>query len=297
MSIAARIEELCDAWCAASQGDGGRVVIGPGTDKHRLLANGIDYLSLDHEATRAALVGTTKTLLRPGRNTILSQDHFALWAWCAELIQGAEKAFHPREPQSRLLFSTTLHAALARPAQGMLGRQSAVPHHAQQLIIESHVALSYLSFPLLEGAVKRACSTFIAGDGQVVRDFKSPRKNGTFRVYGAGQQCSSLRDLLWLLREEVADAELKEDIDKLRGHIAKFDPALDPFDLIYRWRNESLHGTASHQTIGGTLLAMSLLVFITELRDDFELLRARAVAAVESSQTFGSQSPWSFYPP
>jgi len=45
--------------------------------------------------------------------------------------------------------------------------------------------------------------------------------------------------------------DLQVLLDGFRRHIQSFDVNQDPFDLIYSWRNQSLHGSANFQTIGG----------------------------------------------
>src|SRR5215217_116395 len=83
---AAEIEKLCDDWCTASITPAGGMAIGANTEKFRLLANGVNFHELSHEQLCAALIGLSKVLLRPGLNTIVHQDHSALWAWCGELL-------------------------------------------------------------------------------------------------------------------------------------------------------------------------------------------------------------------
>jgi hypothetical protein len=48
------------------------------------------------------------------------------------------------------------------------------------------------------------------------------------------------------------------------------DSSQHPFDLILSWRNQSLHGSESLKTIGGTILNLSLLISIDELQLNFE---------------------------
>jgi len=163
---AAEIEKLCDDWCAASINPQGGMKIGANTEKFRLLANGVVFHELSHEQLCAAIIGLSKVLLRPGLNTIVDQDHFALWSWCGELIlRPSSQMFPVAQWGIQSLYQTAIHAALAnchkpratkeeRQARNRI--QELQPHHAKQLVQESSLVLAYLGFPLLEAVLKRA---------------------------------------------------------------------------------------------------------------------------------------------
>jgi len=111
---AAEIEKLCDDWCAASINPQGGMTIGANTEKFRLLANGVVFHELSHEQLCAAIIGLSKVLLRPGLNTIVDQDHFALWSWCGELLlRPSSQMFPVAQWGIQSLYQTAIHAALA----------------------------------------------------------------------------------------------------------------------------------------------------------------------------------------
>ena len=304
---AADIRSLCDRWCDASTTPGGVMVVGQQTEQFRLLANGIVFHELTHDQICASLVALSKVLLRPGMNTIVHQDHYGVWSWCGELLLSPTAGISPvQQHEIKELFEATLHAAMAQcrkpPAsreewqvQNQIERQ--LPHHAQQLLQSSSLVLAYLSFPLLEAVLKRACSAFINLDGTVTAQFQVPRRIGTMRDYLPKAQCSSVRDLLHLHYSSVAPAHLRALIDEFRLHIRFLDSSGDPFDLIYQWRNDSLHGTSNYQTIGGTVLSLALLISVFEIEADFEQRRQRAIEQCMREARSGHKSPWSFYPP
>lgn len=303
---AADIEKLCNEGCAASTTPDGGVEIGPNTEKCGLLANGIVFHELNYEALNAAIIGTSKMLLRPGLNSIMTQDHFGLWSWCAELLLNPWSQLFPQDQQEiKNLFITTVHAALAncRPpsTKEEWQKQNRVaemqPHHARHLLRQAHLAMAYLVFPLLEAVVKRACANFVAFDGKVISHFSVAQKNGQPRNYNPGGRCSSLRDLLFLHYTVVADTDLKAAIDSLRNHINTLDSTQDPFDLIYDWRNQSLHGSANFQTIGGTVFNLCFLISLSELKKDFGNHRQVVLEYCRREAPSSSRSPWSFYPP
>lgn len=306
-TTAAEITKLCDAWCDASVTPEGGMAIGQSTEKFRLLANGVQFHELDHETMCAALIGLSKVLLRPGLNTIVDQDHFGLWSWCGELLLNPRAQFFPNDQREiRSLFETTLHAALAHCRRPITSKEEwqeqnrindLQPHHAKQLLLSSSTVLAYLAFPVLEATLKRACSAFVSLDGIVISSFVVPNKQGGHKQYDPQRICSSLRDLLFLHYTSIAGAELKTLLDQFRGHIALLDGTQDPFDLIYSWRNRSLHGTTNFQTIGGTILNLALLISLFEIEQDFEVRRLAALEHCRWEAQSSHKSPWSFYPP
>lgn len=307
----ATITTLCDEWCNASATPSGGMSIGANTERFRLLANGVIFHDLNHEAMCAALIGLSKVLLRPGLNTVIDKDHFALWSWSGELLLGARSQLFPSgQREIKSLYEVALHAALAgcrkpdasvKEWQEHSRMQDQQPHHAKQFLMQATLALAYLAFPLLEAVLKRACATFVAFDGKILTPFTVQNKQGNSRNYdpqgGRDRQCSSLRDLLFLHYTTVADPNLKALLDRFRDHITLLDSTLDPFDLLYSWRNQSLHGSTNFQTIGGTVLNLSLLISLFEIRDNFEQHRAIVVEHCRWESELNHKSPWSFYPP
>lgn len=311
---AADIEKLCDDWCAAAETPEGGLVIGVETENKRLLANGVVFYELNHEALCAALVGLSKVLLRPRGNIVMHQDHFGLWSWCGELLLAFRgERFPEAQWEIRSLYSTSIHTALAQCRRPLSTReereeQSRIeelqPHHAKQLLQNSNLVLAYLAFPLLEAVLKRACAAYVAFDGQVVSAFSVPGKAGNPKpeLYGpqgtpGKSRCSSLRDLLFLHSDLVASPKLKALLDRFRAHLTTFDLAQDPFDLIYGWRNQSLHGSTNFQAIGGSMLNLSLLISLFEVEHEFEEYRLRTVDYCRWAAQSPSKGPWSFYPP
>ena len=309
---AADIEKLCDDWCDASVLPEGGLQIGVQTEQFRLLANGVVFHELSHEELCAALFGLSKVLLHPGLNTVIDQDHYALWSWSGELLLSRLPHFFPdtqREIQS--LYAATIHAALAgcsRPPateeewQEQIRIRESQPHHSKQLLQKSALVLAYLTFPLLEAILKRACAAYVAFDGQVVCAFSVPDKQGKPILYGpkgtpGKSQCSSLRDLLFLHSTVVANPKLKSLLDRFRVHITTLDVTQDPFDLIYGWRNQSLHGSTNFQTIGGTMLNLSLLISLFEIEHEFEKYRLQAIEHCRWVAQLPYKSESSFYPP
>lgn len=308
--IAEMIEQLCDSWCRASFKPDGSQVLDETTESFRLENNGIIINDLSHEAVCAALIGLSKTLLGPRYNCSIVHEHFILWAWCGELVINSEPSIFQKTPYDPIeqLYRATLHAALAHcntpsksmeeylTARAIAEKQSP---HANCLISKSTLILAYLSFPLLESTLKRACHSYIRLDGKVISDFFAPNKKNPSqpRKYQSGQRCSNLGDLLFLYKTKVAEHKYVVLLDQLRAHLRHLDATQDPFDLIFSWRNQSLHGETTYQTIGGLLLNLSLLISISEIEKDFENRKKVRNERCHWLATQPQRHPYLFFPP
>lgn len=302
---AATIEALCDAWLDSATREGG-ISIGGESEQHRLRNNQVRFHELDFEGLRSACVGLSKVLLLPGLNTIVDGDHFLLWSWSAELLLGPGGPLADAELDVSRLTSAAVRAALveARPPTEEAFEQARQAHDvltpsAKEHLRASHVALTYLSLPLLEAIARRACHEYVDLTGRVLTAF--PRRTGG--MHNEGAKCSSVVDVLELLCTDVADHALSDDLNVIRATIANASEAEDGFDAIWEWRNSSLHGEASFPTIGGTMLTLALRIALEELADDYEPARQRALEqaqrAVQTYELLGrwDPPPWSYYPP
>jgi hypothetical protein len=302
-----KIANLCEQWCLSVKTSNGGLAIGGNSEKFRLLANGVNFHELDHESLMASILGLSRVLLLPGLNTIVVQDHFGLWSWCGEIIVGSRSEyFSHEEHEIKSLFQASIRASLANCKKPVRSREEhqlqseaeqKLPHHARYFLYDSSLVLAYISFPLLESTLKRVSSTYLDMDGTVKFAFQVLNRTGKPRKYKTESQCSSIRDVLFLVYENIADSELKILLDEFRAHISSLDASQDPFDLIYSWRNQSLHGKTNFQTIGGTLLNLSLVLCVYSLKDNYEQLRASVVSQLEREAAHEHKSPWSFYPP
>ncbi len=302
-----KITNLCEQWCLSVKTSNGGLAIGGNSEKFRLLANGINFHELDHQSLMASILGLSRVLLLPGLNTIVVQDHFDLWSWCGEIIVGSRSEyFSHEEHEIKSLFQASIRASLANCKKPVRSREEHrlqteaeqnLPHHARYFLYDSFLVLAYISFPLLESTLKRVGSIYLNMDGTVKNAFQVLNRAGKPRKYKSGSQCSSIRDVLYLVYENIADSELKALLDEFRAHISSLDGSEDPFDLIYSWRNQSLHGSTNFQTIGGTLLNLCLVFCVYSLKDNYEQLRASIVSQLEREATHGHKGPWSFYPP
>ncbi|TGE37507.1 hypothetical protein E4K67_12190 [Desulfosporosinus fructosivorans] len=309
------IKRLCESWISAVYQEDGSIGIGGNSEKYRLLNNKIVFHELAFEETQAACIGLTHVLLLKGMNTIIDMDHLVYWSWMGEVLSSKDTGyFLPEEYSIQKLFEIVIRATLAGIRLPVHDRQEweeqirigeLTEFNTRELVTNKSRVQTYLVFPLLEAVIKKACFKYVDYSGKVVSNFSVIKKDGHKVDYvpsGRGKKaCSSLRDLLCLLYNEVADSDLKTQITLVRKYISELDDQEDPFDLIYRWRNSSLHGETSYPTIGGTLLNLVLLIALAQIRQNFESVRAKVLDKVkwelQSHNYTKHRSPWSFYPP
>jgi hypothetical protein len=290
------IKRLTALWRQAAVSTHG-LSIGGQSDKYRLLRNHIGFHELDYDELRTACVELVKLLLLPGANTVIDQDHLWLWAWYAELLLGPEGPLSSRiEPEIHQLARINVGAALvhANPPtretfDQMREANRLLNDRAKDFMAHSHLALSYLSFPLLEAIARRACPSYVDLNGVVRQSFA---RAGNSSFYQVGKRCSNLGDVLRLLRDQVADRYLRSDLIELLDHVAGITGSNDGCSAIFIWRNSSLHGETTHQTIGGTIFTLALMISLDGAKGDYATLRA---AAIERAK-HGFPSPFRYFP-
>lgn len=307
-----KIKELCDSWCNSAQQPGGRIAIDGQSEQYRLLRNGLQFHELGFDQLVASISGLTKVLLLPGLNAIVDQDHFGLWSWCSEVILYRETHFFSdQEYELRKLFELCIRSSLVHCRKPPVSKEEwqqqvqidqQLTHNSRYFLQESSLTLAYLVFPLLEAISKKVCSSYVSMDGIVTAKFNIPNKVGGEREYDPNgrwnqKQCSSIRDLLFLLYIKVSNSKLRKSLDEFRNHIATLDNSEDPFDVVYKWRNQSLHGSTSFQTIGGTLLNLILLIAIHKISDRYDFIKNKTIDYCRWEARSEIRSPWSFYPP
>ena len=278
------------------------------SQSYRLLENGTDFPSLKYDELMAAIIGLSKVLLRPGLNAVIDFDHYALWAWCGELLLGpmAQIKIHNQNTmphEINELYQATIRAALAhcerpskpQPREARDYSEFMNPTAATYLKNASSMILAYLTFPLLEALLKQVCREYVAQDAKVIKEFSRLSKKGQPYNSKIGDE-AGISILLNLLYDHVANPDLKALLDRYRNHLQTTGDAVDAFELIYHWRCSSLHGTTNFPTIGGVILNLCLLISIYQIKDSFEdCVREGNMAWPRSIN--GGPSIDNFYPP
>ncbi|MGP2408357.1 hypothetical protein V2A84_01805 [Yersinia sp. 2553 StPb PI] len=292
------ISKLCNSWLAASIIPDGGFRWGKETEKYRLSNNGVVFHELDFNTLCSAIIGTTNVLLLPGLNTIIDQDHYRLWSWCGALLLSRRGLkFTYEQMEAKKLLETSVRCALVKCSPPLKDQNEwrknveimrVQPMRVTHLVNNSDLILAYISFPLLEFVLKRACSIYVNMDGVIIKRFNRYTDDDVGK-----SKISSLKILLKLLYNHVADKELRSLLTEFQENIKKTCNSPDAFALIYDWRNQSLHGKTNFSTIGGTLLSLSLLILLFEIKDDFENVKLEAMITAR-----GQVNPHtSYYPP
>ena len=274
--------------------------------------------ALTFDQLRATLVELQPTLLAREGFTAVFGPELWLWSWVTEVLVGMPNEESPRryidhdgiESGPGFLLRLAIWSALAdsRPplSMGNEGWDETVQKNAEQepntreLLTNKTSVLAYLAFPLLEGVTKLRCSDYVDLNGNVRQRFKvgtreyDPAKPTAKRV-------SSLKDLLWLLHDYMADADEKHALESIRKSIHAAT-GTDAFEQIYRWRNSQAHGSESLRAIGYTVYNLALLIGLHGIRERYDEIREDAQAFfVEVAEIVrrGTSywTPWHYYPP
>lgn len=290
-SKAQHILQLCDAWRAAYVQPDGSGVSNASTEKLRLIANGIRFHELEFDELEAACVGLTETMVSRGLGGFICADHHHFWRWCAQLLLTTPmSSFVPTS-------GNLIHQLLESSACLLMGGSSyfwAEPEIQfskdydlclKRLIGKKLFILEYLSYPLLDLLLKAHCNSFVSDDGKVTQSFEVTRADGSKRTYEPGKApkpkyCSSVGDLLYLLEKEVAGPELKASLHRLKNHFHQLDQNTAFFDLLFKWRNTTLHGEDQVTGISCTVFNMCLLLCLEFVRPNYATLRQAAVSKV-----------------
>lgn len=314
MDRAIKIKNLCSEYCKSFLRPD-NIMVFDEAHKFELLNNSFQFHELEHDELLASIIGLSQTSMQKDRSVLLNGDHYHLWSWCGELLFHSNiqsRAAGDREHNQ--LYELVIRGTLARSNGSeffenyhdyIQNRARIQNHFATYFVDESYLAVSYLVFPLLEGLLKRLSHAYISMDGKILQDFDIETPNGVTRYVAKRQKkgdkdkCSSVRDLLYLYQIHIASYEQNRLIDEFNTHLKTFDSSTSPNELIGKWRNESLHGTTSYESIGIAILNYCLLLSIGEGNNDY--LQCREQATKKSRWEYGcnplDRSRRSFYPP
>lgn len=306
------IKKLCDDYCHFIARPNGDIAINPGIHELELISNNIHFHDLTQNELLASIVGLSKTAMQQRQGIILSRDHKFLWAWCGALIVNSDvqSLADVGGPYSEhdTLYQLVVRGALAniyplRKPEMEQTRKKVLNHFATYFIQDSNLAIAYLALPLLEGLLKRLANAYVEMDGVVKSSFTIKNPSGEVTNYGPlGQKgkskCSSLRDLLYLYTNHIAEPDQVILLNEFYEQIKNFGNTATPIDLIGDWRNQSLHGTTHFPTIGIAILHLCFLISIGEIRGDFSKYRSNTLATAKFwNNDEGERPNWSFYPP
>lgn len=283
------IKNLCNNWLNSIKNDTKGYCLGENSKQYSLLNNGIKFNELTFNELISANINLTRILLTPNLTTIINKDHLMLWAWSAEIVLSNEFNLFKGNDDLKKLFEACVWASLSKC------EYKEISHHSKEFLNTAHFSLSYLVFPLLEGLCKMFNPNSIEMNGKVLTSFKK-HSNGKFSEHPINNICSSLKDLLHLLYDN-AEEPLKQLLDEFKSHILKLKNGKDAFTIIYNWRNNSLHGSTNHHTIGGTLLNLAFLICLYKIGENSYSEKREIISTIcMENDKRNIKTPWSYYP-
>ncbi|RYE56830.1 MAG: hypothetical protein EOP48_07150 [Sphingobacteriales bacterium] len=263
---------------------------------NNFLINNIIFHELNFDSLLTAITCLTKSLLINKQIQLITPDHIFLWSWCADLTLSMNPAyFLSTEQELRNLFRTCSFASISNHGYDYEQPRSIRDNNARNFASKGALCLSYLGFPLLEAILRKECPTYLDKDGTVLTSFSTLK--GPPYIPNNKQKCSSLGAVLKLFVEIVADSQLKDLLNELLDGIKITHGNSNPYEEIFNWRNQTLHGEAGDQIIGGTIFGISLLIAIYGIKDRFEALRKFSIDACKHWNIDPTQRCFSLYPP
>ena len=280
-------EEIISSW--ATQNNAGDFIIEPRKQK-RLGDYSIKFHELNLNDFTDAIVVFTKALYFGKSHVLVQDEHLLMWTWGANLVTATvlEGSFVGKEIdyEKRRLFETFVRSFIPLPNFGSPSNE--LEANLENFLRNRSVLQGYLGFPFLERILKEKCGKFVDLNGNVIQDFVVNRSNGKKpRPYIVNDpyknKISSIEDLLYFYLENIVSQEIKLKIEDILEHLLpSFDyPHKEKLQhgaqIIYSWRNSSLHGAENLQTIGGILLSIILLIEIDSIKEEFEIVHKEAL--------------------
>lgn len=305
------IKMLCGRWKAEALNDNGNITIGK-SEEFRLINNGIVMHDLTIEELQVCCIELTQVLLLSGMNTMISEDHQWFWSWIGEIVSGRDINYFNNENEREIkeLFSICIRSTLAGIEKPPSNSHEAlqrfnyriehpIEHNLNEIYMNMSLVLSYISFPLLEGILKKFSEEYVLLSGKVIKEFKVVRGNGFNKLYTKGDHINSIQDLLLLVIQIVGDKRVVGDLQIILEHIKGLDKENpnDPCKIIYNWRNSSLHGQTSYSTIGGTILNIAIIIILHSIEDQYRENLSGLIQNVTWNVSSNNRAPWIFYPP
>mgnify|MGYP000315157132 CR=1 FL=1 len=267
----------------------------PNLEQFRLTSNNINFHQLNKNELSSALFGLSKVLILPNGNIALHKDHFRLWAWCAELVLCTQFDVLDQFNDEHLSLENLLATATRATLIIQKGTQQNLPADETVFLNEAQLILAHLSFPLLEGVCKLVSSDYVTINGEIIKEFTVPGRSykPQSNPQGKPKKISSLKDLLYL----VSTTRNVPYLDDLKQHLELIDKQDDGFEIIYSWRNKTVHGSNTYATVGGTLLNMTFLILIHSLKKEFNQVRDYAFSLSRYNHPSHGLEKYHFYYP
>jgi len=283
-----KIQSLCDETMRhATITNNGGVLINSGLHGSQLLNNGINFHELDKAELFESLIGLSKILSPTETFAFTTDDHYFLWAWCAEVFSNSISTIYKRLTNQQIsLLRISAHTALSRTRHESNG----IGVHVSSMIGNSSLILQYLTFPLLESILRHVCSDYVEADGTVKKKF------GDCKI---GRRCNNLGKLLTLYTDLSRDIPERQGTLRLLTEIKSTRPNNELNEWLFQSRSGALHGENNQITTGALVLNICFALCLGEL-DDETYLSERDSIMQGINWWHRTQNPrpgWLIYPP
>jgi hypothetical protein len=294
--LAEKIRDLCDKAAQNISISEHGIRTGPGYGDSRIVESGIRFHELDKEGIFNALLGLSKILSPTPNLSFISEDHFHLWSWCAEVFANANSpANKGLSNPVKALMSLVSHTALSRGGIGLRYTEGKVLGvHSRVVLAKTSESLQYLVFPFLEALLRYVCSEYISSDGVVRKEFlcQSWQKN-----YKVDKRCNNLGDVLTLYRESSKDVPARRVALDLLNQIEISRPNNNLAGWLYDCRNGAMHGEDYNLTTSAIVLNICFGLCLGELSDEtYKTERDRIMQIVSWNLSRETRPDWSYYP-
>jgi len=216
-------------------------------DDYNYLAIFDKSLPLIHHFPYRAVVHLPGLLTKIG-GVQVTYDHFHYWAWTAEVLKNINMRTNSVERDIEDTFRLAVDFAVGRlssvPINEQLRRENKqirnlVSNHTQRAMSLSHRAATQLSYPLIEGLLRRLCSDFVDIDGQIKSGSAILQMNGKEKKSG---RANNLGDLLYHFENRVAELETASVLESIRVEMSQFSDNKSGYQIINSWRHPHSHG-------------------------------------------------------
>jgi hypothetical protein len=259
-----KIKKICSSYLSSIETSDGEANIQiEHLNSNILSANGIEPHLLSLEELVIFGAETAKRSIYAGV-TFTDVDHHLFWSWAGALLtEGVpmEKEDDAIRTDSHLrhLFHTTVRY--------MLPRQNAINEkpNSYPMINRPEIIASHLSFTLLEAICLKICSEHVAPNGDVIKKFKVSGKE-----LKPADKCSNVGTLLQLCLQLTKNETVKKSIGELLARLAKIHNENFGSSLIFALRNKALHRGETDQSIGVSILTISILLSLQLIEQHFD---------------------------
>jgi len=296
------INEICQRFIATVKQPDGSFRLDDSARAHTLIAGGIRFHLLSIDEIFTAVVCLSQTMSAIGlRGAVITEDHFHLWGWCAEIILSPEHVQQKNDAAAARLNRQLFEAIFSiifmdrTLIRRFTTRLKPSEFFAANIVFRGIHVLRYLTFPLLEILLKMRNAQSVSPDGTVIQSFAVLTSAGKQRVYKNGTRCNSQGDLLTLTRQSASTSSLTDAIDRLEAHFNVFDGRRLQ-DQLYEWRNATVHADPESIGIYATTLNISILFALDAIRDRYTNIQHSVMKDIER-RSVATQTRAYYYPP